>query len=121
MRPCVSVLTSEMDRLTWQELADMHFMYGLADGVALRAQREYAALPARHLPDRRFCMAVHNNLRQSGNLRVSWFLASPELQSFATINKVLLFREQGRTAIATGVCGTRWRTPSSRAWTRTRT
>ena len=62
-----------MDRLTREELADMHLVYGAANGGSRRAARMYAErFPARQHPDYRLFAKVHQNLRESGNLRVSF-------------------------------------------------
>ena len=61
-----------MNRFTWEELADIHYTYGLAAGNNRLAQRLYAQNhPNRQQPDHRLFINVHNNLRQAGNLRVS--------------------------------------------------
>ena len=61
-----------MERFTVAELADMHFVYGVADGNAVEARRVYEErFPGREVPDRRLFQALHQRLRETGALRVS--------------------------------------------------
>lgn len=61
-----------MDRFTRPELADMHFVYGLADGNAREARRLYTQrFPNRVQPDHRIFQRLHANLREDGTLVVS--------------------------------------------------
>lgn len=49
------------------EFADMHYMYGLADGNAFEARRLYAErFPQRIVPDARTFSSVHRRLREKG-------------------------------------------------------
>lgn len=59
-----------MQRFTNNELADMHFIYGLAEGNARAAQRLYCErFPQRVAPDRRIFANLHYNLSNYGSLR----------------------------------------------------
>jgi hypothetical protein len=50
------------------ELADMHFMYGLADGNAVVARRLYQeSYPGRRCPDRKTFVSNHFRLCEHGN------------------------------------------------------
>lgn len=61
-----------MPNFSFEELTDIHFVYGLADGNSLQAQRFYAQrFPNRRLPHRRTFVRVHRTLRERGNLRNS--------------------------------------------------
>ena len=61
-----------MERFTNAELADMHFVYGLADGNARQAQRLYEErFPHREVPDQRHFQRLHQRLRETGNLQAS--------------------------------------------------
>lgn len=56
-----------MATFTNQEYADIHFIYGLADGNAAEAQRLYAErFPDRRMPDTRVFSSVHRRLCESG-------------------------------------------------------
>lgn len=56
-----------MYRYPNQELADMHFMYGAAQGNGAAAQRMYMErFPGRHQPDRRTFERLHRELCASG-------------------------------------------------------
>lgn len=58
---------SAMATFTNQEYADIHYMYGLADGNAHEAQRLYAArFPDRRMPDSRVFSSVHRRLCENG-------------------------------------------------------
>lgn len=51
------------------EYADMHFVYGAAEGNARLAERIYAQrFPHRQHPGHKVFIAVHNRLRETGNL-----------------------------------------------------
>jgi hypothetical protein len=51
-----------------EEYADMHFMYGKANGNALEAARLYQeAFPHRRQPDSRTLTRVHQRLREHGS------------------------------------------------------
>lgn len=53
-----------------EELTDIHFVYGLADGNSYEAQRLYAQrFPNRRLPNARTFVRVHRTLRERGSLR----------------------------------------------------
>lgn len=53
---------------TNSEYADMHYMYGLADGNALKAKRLYEErFPNRNIPDRRIFSNIHRRLCEKGN------------------------------------------------------
>ena len=58
-----------MDRgYTNEEYADMHFMYGKANGSALEAARLYEeAFPRRRQPDRRMFIRLHQRLTETGS------------------------------------------------------
>lgn len=58
-----------MNTLTFAELADMHLMYGLAQGNATEARNLYAIkFPGRYVPDRRSFQNVDRMLRETGKL-----------------------------------------------------
>lgn len=51
---------------TNEEMADIHYCYGLADGVSLAAQRFYRdRFPNRRIPDARTFDAIHRRLRET--------------------------------------------------------
>nr|CAH7735580.1 unnamed protein product [Callosobruchus chinensis] len=59
-----------MVEFTNQELADMHYMYGLADGRSPEARRLYQErFPIRAIADRRTFANVHRRLTETGTLR----------------------------------------------------
>ena len=61
-----------MARYTNAEMADMHYIYGLADGNALKAKRLYMErFPNRIVPDRKIFQSIHQRLRETGTLRRS--------------------------------------------------
>lgn len=58
-----------MHRFTWAEYADMHYMYGLADGNATLAHRLYGErFPHRTQPCHTTFSNVHNRLQVTGKL-----------------------------------------------------
>ena len=59
-----------MDEFSNDEYADMHLMYGLAEGNAAQAVRFYAdRFPNRRVPDRRTFIRVDRSLRETGILK----------------------------------------------------
>ncbi|GFS86893.1 uncharacterized protein TNCV_216121 [Trichonephila clavipes] len=61
-----------MDRFTKAELADMHLMYGAAQGNGAAAERMYRErFPGRKHPDRRTFGRIHGELRTSGTFYAS--------------------------------------------------
>ena len=59
-----------MERYTNGELADMHFMYGIAEGNGRAAARIYRErFPDRRQPDHHLFARVHRNLCDYGTLR----------------------------------------------------
>ena len=61
----------KMNGFTWPEIADIHFVYGAAEGNSREAQRMYEErYPGRAVPDRRMFDRVHRLLGE-GNLGVS--------------------------------------------------
>lgn len=59
-----------MVEFTNEELADMHYMYGLADGRSPEARRLYQErFPNRVIPDRRTFANVHRRLTETGTLK----------------------------------------------------
>lgn len=57
-----------MANYTNAEMADMHFLYGRANGNGLRARRLYAELyPERTLPHHSVFARIHQRLREEGN------------------------------------------------------
>lgn len=60
----------QVDRYTYQELADMHLIYGVADGNGRAAARLYAQrFPHRRHPSRTTFSAIHRRLRETGTMR----------------------------------------------------
>ena len=58
-----SVMVSNMERYTWRELRDMHFVYGAAEDNDRRAQRTYRErFPQRRCPHYRTFSAIHDRL-----------------------------------------------------------
>ncbi|GFY76643.1 DUF4817 domain-containing protein [Trichonephila inaurata madagascariensis] len=56
-----------MTSYTNQEMADIHFIYGVAYGNALEAQRLYGErFPSRRLPNRKIFERLHRRLRKTG-------------------------------------------------------
>lgn len=56
-----------MNRFTYQEYADIHFMYGVAEGNSRLASRLYRErFPYRRPPCHKVFSAVHTNLRENG-------------------------------------------------------
>ncbi|GFS98588.1 uncharacterized protein TNCV_2987201 [Trichonephila clavipes] len=61
-----------MDRFTNAELADIHLMYGAAQGNGAAAERMYRErFPGRKHPDRRTFERIHRELRTSGTFYAS--------------------------------------------------
>ena len=59
-----------MNRLSNSEMADMHMMYGSANGTVRLPARLYAErFPNRHLPGDRVFTRLHQRLRDTGSLR----------------------------------------------------
>lgn len=59
-----------MDRLSFNELADMHLMYGLAQSNATEARRLYAqSFPNRYVPGSESFQNVDRTLREFGTLK----------------------------------------------------
>lgn len=59
-----------MNRFSNEELADMHLVYGEAQGNAREAGRIYAdRFPNRDAPDHRIFSAIHRRLRETASLR----------------------------------------------------
>lgn len=53
-----------------REMADMHFIYGRANGSALQASRLYAeTYPDRRHPDRKLFIKIHQRLSETGSFR----------------------------------------------------
>ena len=60
----------ENERYSFEHLADIHFVYGLADGNAYEAQRLYQLrFPNRRLPNVRTFSESHRHLREYGSFR----------------------------------------------------
>lgn len=77
------------------EFADMHYMYGLADGNAFEARRLYAErFPQRIVPDARTFSSVHRRLREKGcfkpdhHLKGAQRTARTEETEIAVLNSV---------------------------------
>lgn len=52
---------------TNNEMADMHFCYGLANGSTPEAQRLYRErFPNRQIPDKKLFAEIHRRLRENG-------------------------------------------------------
>lgn len=61
-------ISEGMSTYSNQEKADMHFMYGLANGNALEAARLYRQrFPRRHVPDRKMFEKLHRCLCETGS------------------------------------------------------
>jgi len=59
-----------MNGYTNAEMADMHYMYGRADGNALEATRLYSErFPNRRVPNRKTFQSIHQRLRETGALK----------------------------------------------------
>ena len=58
-----------MERFSNAELADMHFIYGVAGGNALEAERYRDRFPDRDCPRHRFFTNLHARLRETGRLQ----------------------------------------------------
>ncbi|KAI5711842.1 hypothetical protein M8J75_003493 [Diaphorina citri] len=57
---------------SFEELTDIHFCYGLADGNANLARRLYQdKYPNRHLPNNRTFTSVHTRLRERGTFKTN--------------------------------------------------
>ncbi|GFW70314.1 uncharacterized protein TNCV_5131401 [Trichonephila clavipes] len=57
-----------MTSYTNQEMANIHFIYSVADGNALEAQRLYGErFPSRRLPNRKTFECFHRRLRETGS------------------------------------------------------
>ena len=64
--------SGKMYRLTNAQMADMHFIYGAADGNARRAARMYhERYPNRDIPDHRLYTALHRRLTETGSFSVN--------------------------------------------------
>jgi hypothetical protein len=58
-----------MERYSIVEYADMHFVYGLAEGNARLAERLYTQrFPHRQHPNHKVFIAVHNRIRETGSV-----------------------------------------------------
>ncbi|GBN74073.1 hypothetical protein AVEN_168704-1 [Araneus ventricosus] len=63
--PCIS---EGMATYSNQEMTDMHFMYGLANGNALETERLYRQrFPRRHVPERKMLERLHRCLCETGS------------------------------------------------------
>lgn len=61
-----------------EELADLHFMYGLANGNSRAAERLYAErFPNRHAPSRKIFATIHRNLRERGMFKCNEKVGRP--------------------------------------------
>ncbi|GFU50239.1 uncharacterized protein TNCV_300741 [Trichonephila clavipes] len=61
-----------MGGFTYSENADMHYMYGRANGNDRSAQRMYhAQFPDQRLPDHRIFQQFHRQLREIGSFHVT--------------------------------------------------
>lgn len=61
-----------MPEFTNRELANMHFVYGVCNGNARAAEREYRRrFPNRRAPGRQLFTDIHRNLSDHGNFRRS--------------------------------------------------
>lgn len=59
-----------MPEYSFAEMADMHFMYGKANGCALEARRLYQeTFPNRQLPSDKMFSSLHQRLRETGNFK----------------------------------------------------
>lgn len=59
-------------QFSFEELTDIHFCYGLADGNANLARRLYQdKYPNRHLPNNRTFTSVHTRLRERGTFKTN--------------------------------------------------
>ena len=62
----------ERERYSFNELADMHLMYGAARGNGREAERLYAAkFPSRRHPHHSTFSAIDRQLRESGSFRAN--------------------------------------------------
>lgn len=58
-----------MSEFSFTELADMHLIYGLANGNAVLARSLYEErFPNRRIPDRKLFEVLHRRLRETGQL-----------------------------------------------------
>lgn len=72
-----------MERYTWAEKADMHLVYGKANGCGRRAQRLYREqFPNRMIPDYRTFTSIDRQLRETGGFKVSFLSTCWVLHSF---------------------------------------
>ena len=54
-----------MPAFSFEELADIHFMYGRANGNSLEARRLYSeTFPSRRLPDSKTFVRSHQHLKE---------------------------------------------------------
>lgn len=74
MFDCLIDLYSKFQKLvkmeySYEEYADMHYMYGMANGNTHEAQRLYQEhFPNRQIPDPRIFERIHRRLRETGQL-----------------------------------------------------
>lgn len=65
-------LLVKMDDFTNSEMADMHFVYGMAHGNARAARRMYQLrYPRRHVPNKQTFINIHSRLCERGNFKRS--------------------------------------------------
>lgn len=106
---------------SYREMADIHFCYGLANGVSLRAQRFYGErFPNRRLPDRRMFVSIHRRLSETGRFYVPrrdvGGVPAANALRMADVERIVLQRIRDEPTISTRRLGAELRVPHSTVW-----
>ncbi|EZA53585.1 hypothetical protein X777_06941 [Ooceraea biroi] len=96
-----------MPAFSFQELADIHFYYGRANGNALAARRLYSeAFPNRRLPYHTTFTRIHQHLREHGKFEISRnnagrdrVVRTPQIEELYTVFRKLLQQIRGELQI----------------------
>ncbi|KMQ82561.1 transposable element tc3 transposase, partial [Lasius niger] len=91
-----------MDRLSFNELADMHLMYGLAQGNAAEARRLYIqSFPNRDVPGKESFRNVDRNLREFGTLKKRTSEGRPRVDGVTEEEVLEQFERNPATSVRT--------------------
>lgn len=87
-----------------EEMADMHFCYGLANGVSLFAQRLYQErFPNRRIPVPRTFDSLHRRLRENGSFEpLRGGIGRPQEERVINIEEIVLPRTEQNPEMSTG-------------------
>lgn len=88
---------------TYEQLADMHYFYGMANGNSSEARRLYSVhFPTRRIPDSRLFDRIHRRLRETGQLApVRIDVGAVVAQQNVIVDEVILQRVRDDPDIST--------------------